>query len=81
MGSGQNSSRSARLSQSAESPSPKQFRTDPRADDLEWGSEATLVEGISKLIYLIQGFYPHPEVLLWQIMYGNLVIFGIEYRR
>ena len=81
MGSGQDPSRSACLSQRAEGPSPKLLCTNPRVNDLEVGSGRTLAKGISKLIYLIQGFYPHPEVLLWQIVYGNLVIFGIEYRR
>ena len=77
----QNTPRSACFPQTPEAPFPKVLCTNPRVNDLEGGSGATLVEGVSKVIYLIQGFYPQPEVLLWQIMYGDLVIFGIEYRR
>ena len=83
MGSGQNFPHSTYLPQTAEGSLPKPLCTNPRINDLEGGGGlgATLVEGISKPIYLIQGFYPHPEVLLWQISDSNLIISAIEYRR
>ena len=75
---GRNSPRPARLSQGAQSISKKLLVTNLGIDDLE-KSQMELPEGGSKLRYLIQEFYPYPEVRFSQSLHGKLVVLDIKY--
>ena len=80
MGSGEDSPRSACLSQSTQGPSPELFVTNLGIDDLG-NSQMGLLEGTPELRYLIQSFHPRPEIRFLQLLDRKLVVLGIEYGR
>jgi hypothetical protein len=80
MGFWEDSPRSACLSQGAQGPFPKLFVTDLGIDDLG-KSQMEVLEGRSELRYLIQSFYPRPEIGFLQLLDRKLVVLRIEYGR
>ena len=73
MGFWEDSPRSACLSQGTQGPSPELLVTDLGIDDLG-KSQMELLEGRSELRYLIQPFYPRPEIRFLQLPHSKPVV-------